>query len=111
MKKGPVRDYIRSGAEMPHRHTEEDVRLQAEVSYGFGVVTFRVVYAMATLAVFSLHLHFIVCRLVSKYGFTTDVPSVTSTCGQMMMLGTTALLWAATESVVTIRYVCTALFY
>jgi len=32
MKQGHVRDYIRSGAEMPHRHTEVDKILQAEVS-------------------------------------------------------------------------------
>lgn len=32
MKKGAIRDYIQSGAEMPHRLTEADRRLQAEVS-------------------------------------------------------------------------------
>ena len=32
MKQGDVCDYIRSGAEMPHKHTEADRRLQAEVS-------------------------------------------------------------------------------
>ena len=40
MKQGAVRNYIRSGAEMPHKHTEEDVRLQAEVSYGFVVAIY-----------------------------------------------------------------------
>ena len=32
MKEGEVSDYIRSGAELPEKHTNADGRLQAEVS-------------------------------------------------------------------------------
>lgn len=32
MKRGEISDYIRSGAEMPNKHTDADRRLQAEVS-------------------------------------------------------------------------------
>ena len=32
MKQGVICDYIRSGAEMPHKHTEADPKMRAEVS-------------------------------------------------------------------------------
>ena len=35
MKQGDISDYIRSGAEIPHKHTEADRVLQEEVCYNW----------------------------------------------------------------------------